>query len=178
MVTQRFHLARSQGLIGLAAAAVFSLIIDFALYKSLGNKQLLPAIVLIFMAIVLLFTMIAFGRLAFFPPVLYDVSNEGLNSYYNAQKGQLRPFSTLVPWKAIRKISAYQSGKITALKVDLEPNHGLPTDILSIVRPSAGKNEAIDWENTVFLRAETDFGSVQQLADELESKRVTFRRAV
>jgi hypothetical protein len=175
MTIQKFHLARSQGLIGLATSAVISLFIDFALFKSLGNKQLLPAIVLIFMAIVALFAMIAFGRLAFFPPVLYESSAEGLNSYYNAQKGQLRPIGTLIPWAKARKISAYQSGKITALKVDLEPKHGLPVDILSIVRPSEGNKETIDWENTLFLRAETEFGSVQELAAELEAKRVEFR---
>lgn len=176
MATQKFFLSRTQGLIGLAGSACFSLIIDYLLFKSLGNGQLVPAIVLVVLALAALFSMIGFGRLAFFPSVLFEANQDGLTSYFNAEKGQFRPIGNMVPWVKMKKVSPYTNGKISAVQIDLAKDHNLPVAVLSIVRPIEGEAQNVDWENTIFLRGESDFGSLQQLADELEKLRTSAQR--
>jgi hypothetical protein len=67
--------------------------------------------------------------------------------------------------------------RIDTVRVQLKPGHALAIDDLSILRRlrifefDASRNTGIDWDNTVFLDARTDFGTPQALTQQLEDLR-------
>ena len=93
----------------------------------------------------------------------------------------------LIPWRSIDRIEFYVrvSGNdhflIKCVRLYLTQGHRLPIGKLSVLRrpnPSfviTGKcQDDVDWDNTVFLNAVTDFGAPHAYADTLEVFRKEF----
>jgi hypothetical protein len=128
----------------------------------------------------------AFIRMLVHPPTMLDATQAGLVSYLNAGSGKYSAAGLLIPWHLIRRIDFYSTAaasgtdrlRIRSARLSLVPDHRMPVGEVSILRSmrspfggSASLNTGIDWENTIFLDAVTDFGAPEKYVQQLESFR-------
>jgi len=137
---------------------------------------------------------LAFIRMLVQPPIMLDATPAGLVSYLNVKSGKYSAPGVLIPWHSIQHIEYYASAcasvsstdllRIKSARLYLAPGHLVPIDEVSILRKmslpigiDASRNTGIDWENTVFLNAETGFGKPETYAEELEDLRKRYADA-
>jgi hypothetical protein len=123
------------------------------------------------------------------PPLMLEATPQGIQTYLDLKSHRYVANSQLIPWRAILHIDYYRTvdaimpegarGRfhVDTARLQLKPGHGLPVESLSILQrlsfPSfdAGDKTGIDWDNTIFLPATTNFGAPQSLAEKLEDLR-------
>jgi hypothetical protein len=122
-------------------------------------------------------------------PTDYAGRNPGRSRF--VLEGQVREYSApgvLIPWHSIQHIEYYATTqastastnllRIKSARLYLAPGHLVPIDEVSILRKmslpfgiDASRNTGIDWDNTVFLNAVTDFGKPETYVRELDDLR-------
>jgi hypothetical protein len=159
----------------------------WVLSRAASGSISIPRFVTVFVGLIgmaMLLGTLAFFRMLVRPPIMLDATSAGLVSYLDVKSGKYSARGRLIPWHSIRQIEFYSSVsggnrlRIKSARLYLAPGHSVPINEVSILRKMSlpfgvdrSRNTGIDWDNTVFLNAATDFGKPETYAKELEDLR-------
>jgi len=185
-VLLRVRVPRSHSLAGLVLALLIAAACSWLVWRATTGRSPMPALMIVGLVLVTLAMSVgtlAFIRMFAHPPTMLDATQAGLVSYVSARSGRYSAAGLLIPWNVIRRIDFYSTAaaagtdrlRIRSARLSLVPGHSMPIGEVSILRPmhsafggSASLNTGIDWENTIFLNAVTDFGAPEQYVKQLE----------
>ena len=191
-VLLRVSVPRSQSIIGVVLFLLMTAICVWVLSRAASDSTSIPRLVTVFVGligIVMLLGTLTFFRMLVRPAIMLDVTPAGLVSYLDAKSGKYSAHGVLIPWPSIRHIEFYSGVssndhlRIESARLYLAPGHCVPISEVSILRKVSlpfvveSRNTGIDWDNTVFLAAVTDFGKPETYAKELEDLRKRYADA-
>jgi hypothetical protein len=194
-VLLRVSVPRSQSVTGIALSLLMMAMCAWVLSRAASGASPMPRSLTVFVGLIglaMLLGALAFIRMLVQPPIMLDATPAGLVSYLNAKSGKYSAHGLLIPWHSIRHIEFYSSDSysggdrlcIKSARLYLAPGHNVPIGELSILRKvglpldvDGSRNTGIDWDNTVFLNAATDFGKPESYAEELEDLRKRYADA-
>lgn len=193
-VLLRAYVPRSNSATGVTLGAVMTALCGFALWRSLsspGGAPLALTVLLALIGLAMLWGTAYFAVSIMRPPLILAATPRGILTYLDLKSHRYMDAGQMIPWQTIARIDYYTTVnaimpegargrfRVDTVRLQLKPGHGLNLDDLSILRPlsfptsDVGDNTGIDWDNTVFLNATTDFGTPQSLAEGLEDLRRT-----
>jgi hypothetical protein len=193
-VLLRAYVPRSNSATGVTLGAVMTALCGFALWRSLSSPGGAPVALTVLLALIglaMLWGTAYFAVSLMRPPLILAATPRGILTYLDLNSHRYIDTGQVIPWQTIVHIDYYWTVnaimpegargqfRVDAVRLQLKPGHGLPVRELSILGPlsfprlDAGDNTGIDWDNTVFLNAATDFGTPQSLAEGLEHLRRT-----
>ena len=163
----------------------------FVLFRSLRGSVTIPLAVTMLVALIGLAMLVGtayFIASMIRPPLMLQATPRGIQSYLDLKSHRYVADSQLIPWQTMLHIDYYKTAAmmpegargrfhVDTVRLQLKPGHGLPIDDLSVLRRlsflklGVGDNTGIDWDNTIFLPATTNFGAPQSLAEKLEDLR-------
>jgi len=121
------------------------------------------------------------------PPMMLEATNQGIITFQKCNVYDKDPNGVLVPWSDIEKIETQTlsvptgdgDSQFRCVVLHLRAGHDLPLEKISLGTPNAmsvklGKVAPDTHQNTLFLDGDTDFGSFESLAKELERRRQKF----
>ena len=186
-VLLRVSVPRSQSVIGVVLFLLMTATCAWVLSRAASGASAMSRPLTVFVGLIglaMLLGTLAFIRMLVQPPIMLDATSSGLVSYLNVKSGKYLASGVLIPWHSIQRIEYYASIssndhlRIKSARLYLAPGHLVPIDEVSILRRvswpfgiDGSRNMGIDWDNTVFLNAVTDFGKPESYAKELEDLR-------
>ena len=191
-VLLRAYVPRWNSAIGVTLGALVTALCGFVLWRSLRGPVPIPLPLTVLVALIGLailwataYFIVSMSR----PPLMLEATPRGIQTYLDLKSHRYVADSQLIPWQTILHIDYYRTVdaimpegargrfRVDTARLQLKPGHGLPVESLSILQrlsfPSfdAGDKTGIDWDNTIFLPATTNFGAPQSLAEKLEDLR-------
>ena len=193
-VLLRVSVPRSQSVTGTALALLMTVICAWVLLRAASGASPMSRPLTVFVGLIglaMLLGTLAFIRMLVYPPIMLDATPAGLVSYLNVRSGKYSAPGVPIPWHSIQHIEYYATTqastastnllRIKSARLYLAPGHLVPIDEVSILRKvslpfgiDGSRNMGIDWDNTVFLNAVTDFGKPETYVRELDDLRTKY----
>src|SRR5579864_8158474 len=181
-VLLRVSVPRSESIIGVILFLLMTAICVWVLSRAASGSTSIPRLETVFVGLIgmaMLLGTLAFFRMLVRPAIMLDATPAGLVSYLDAKSGKYSAHGVLIPWPSIRHIEFYSGVssndhlRIKSARLYLAPGHCVPISEVSILRKVSlpfgvdeNRSKGIDWDNTVFLAAVTDFGKPETYAKE------------
>ena len=118
------------------------------------------------------------------PPILLEATHQGIITFQKRHVSDKNPSGVLVPWSAIEKIETQAlrvprgdgDSRFCCVVLHLCEGHGLPVERISLGMPNEmsvklGAVAPDAHDNTLYLDGDSDYGSFESLAKELERRR-------
>lgn len=118
------------------------------------------------------------------PPILLEATHQGIITFQKRSVYDKGPSSVLVPWNAIEKIETQVlrvptgdgDSRFRCVVLHLCEGHGLPVERISLGMPDSlsihlGRIAPDAHDNTLYLDGDSDYGSYEALAKELNRRR-------
>ena len=191
-IALRAHVRRSDSLTGFLICALVSVgLLALAVLPHSPPHPLFISAVLLLFALLCGTGTVAFGRRYFNPPLMLEVTREGIVTYQSLRAGgsDAGRVGRLVTWSDIERVDSETinvpsgDGDVTVhcVVLRLVPGHSAPVKEVSLGGPDTfavklGKMSPHYNADAMYLDGKTDFGPYTELAAELERMRRTVRK--
>jgi len=118
------------------------------------------------------------------PPILLEATHQGIVAFQKRSVSDKGPSGVLLPWSAIEKIETQVlsvptgdgDSRLRCLVLHLREGHGLPVKRISLGMSDTlsihlGRVAPDAHDNTLYLDGDSDYGSYEALASELNRRR-------